>query len=196
MKVHIQTPDVEDFDSEVSHALASFSCDRTCQERQTVDTFLTIKYFAVARSDQGCIGTSMSREEDPFRGNARWSRKRGGLMNFTLKMDFPMTLSYLVRSCAFRSQAELERQHSHRQGWMMSPPRPYLNSKAWCLWWDACITVIMCGLWLRLKPRRKNLITLSLNTHHKVIVTWRMKSVAERAHEASLTFYRLISRNG
>ena len=67
-KVHIQHPYVEDFDSVVSHWPRFLV---TCYQRQTVDIFLTIKYFAIARSYQGCTGTSMSREEDPFLGNAR-----------------------------------------------------------------------------------------------------------------------------
>ena len=67
-KVHIQHPDVEDFDGVVSHWPRFLV---TCYQRQTVDNFLTIKYFAIARPYQGCIGTSMSRGVDPFRGNAR-----------------------------------------------------------------------------------------------------------------------------
>ena len=67
-KVHIQHPDVEDVDSVEFHWPRFLV---TCYQRQTVDIFLTIKYFASARSYKFCIGTSMSREEDPFRGNAR-----------------------------------------------------------------------------------------------------------------------------
>ena len=66
--MHIQCPDVEDVDSVVYH----WPCFHvTCYQRQTVDIFLTIKYFAIVTSYQGCIGTSVSREEDPIRGNAR-----------------------------------------------------------------------------------------------------------------------------
>ena len=66
--MHIQHPDVEDINSVVYHWPRFLV---TCYQRQAVDIFLTIKYFAIARSYQGCIGTSVSREEDPFLDNAR-----------------------------------------------------------------------------------------------------------------------------